>query len=79
MPFTWPKPPGQPEERKPEPEPEPIAPDDLVGERLRAFVELGFDDLSALKLAWQGVSPADVRERFLRRGCSHAEALRILI
>lgn len=64
---------------RPEPEPEPL-PDgaEELDERLEAFVTLGFDALTALALAWNRASPADVRERYLKRGATHDDVARIL-
>lgn len=46
----------------------------LVGQ----FFNLGFDELEALGLAWEGVSPSAARE-LLKKGCSHQHAAEILL
>ena len=69
---------------QPPPESEPEPDDDSgtsmdVLERLAGFVNLGFDELTALALSWKGCSPSDVRERFLKRGATHEQAARALL
>lgn len=68
--FQNPQPPDQP---KPEAEPDPPLKDDddMFDYRLAEFDKLGFDYLHALALAWNKVSPSDVRERFLKKGATH--------
>lgn len=64
------------DETKPE-EPEPD--DEEWSDRLVGFVNLGFDSSVAMVLADKHISPSDVRERFLKKGCPHNEAARILL
>lgn len=69
--FIWGKFPNpEPEGEKPAAEPVPED-DDLFEDRLIAFCDLGFDDLTALALAWNKVSASEVRERWLKRGATH--------
>lgn len=64
-----------------QPEPEQEAEDKpdtgLDADRLMPAIEKfrqpeygNFDDFTALALAWNGVSPSDVRERWVKRGAS---------
>jgi hypothetical protein len=75
--FIYRTPPPEPEPN-PQPEADPTA-DDLLDHRLEAFYDLGFDPMTALALAWNRVSPAEARERFLKRGATHDEAARALL
>jgi hypothetical protein len=57
-------------EPDPEPEPDKSAVDDDMIDRVEAFVGLGCPELHALALAWNGVSPSEVRERWIKRGAT---------
>ena len=58
----------------PEPEPEPSrVEDDDLGERIEGFTDLGFDYLTSLALAWSQASVSECRERWLKRGATHAQ------
>lgn len=59
--------------------PEPVDDtDDELDARRDKFYAMGFDPLVALALAWNQVSPADVRERYLKQGATHDQVARIL-
>ena len=62
----------------PMPKDEPDAPDTDLLQRVGQFFNLGFDELEALGLAWEGVSPSAARE-LLKKGCSHQHAADILL
>lgn len=76
MAFTWGPPAPQPD--PPESAESTLVEDDGFGDRLAAFADLGFDNLSALALAWKDASPSEARE-MLRHGCSVEQAASILI
>lgn len=44
-------------------------------ERFRQAEYGGFDDLNALALAWNKVSPSEVRERWVKKGATRQEIL----
>ncbi len=57
--------------------PEPDTDDNDIIAKVGQFFNLGFDELEALGLAWQGASPSAARE-LLKKGCSHKHAASIL-
>ena len=65
---------------KPDPEPEPSDDDDDLSEAIEAFGELGCDPMTALALAWDGLSPSALRE-FLKHNpkCDLETAIAILL
>lgn len=63
---------------EPEPQPEPTTHDDTVDlmAAIAKFVtpEYGnFDELTALALAWNHVSPSEVRERWVKKGATREQ------
>lgn len=62
----------------PEPAPQPEQDEDY-GDLMAAIEKFrqpeygGFDDLAALALAWNRVSPSDVRERWVKRGATREQ------
>lgn len=53
--------------------------DEDLSLRMQAFDELGFEPWVSFVLAWRHVSPADVRERLLKRGATHDQVARIFL
>jgi hypothetical protein len=66
-------------EPDPEPEPDKGGVDDDLIDRVAALADLGCPELHALALAWNGASPSEIRERWIKRGATWEQVCRYFL